>query len=140
MKTLGIETISIWMICKNSFMTFVKVVLPKLNHQIVHLPIVVFLSFLRGVLKGMQQTTSKGCSAWDVCENNVTRSSPNVCACSIASRVTWDPWPWKMNRCLFVRKIPPSFDLLKKKRNYLKRTALTHASNCIAIEVLGLQS
>ncbi len=105
-----------------------------------HLRIVVFLYFLRGVLKGLLQATSKGCNEWDVCENNATRSNPNVCACSIASKVTWDPWPWKMSKCIFVKKIPPSFDLLKKERNYLKRTTLTHGFDCIAIEVLGLQS
>ncbi len=75
-----------------------------------------------------------------VCESNVTISSSNACACSFASRVTWDPWPSKMRRCLLVREIPLGFDLLKKERNYLKRNAFIHAFDCIAIHVLGLQS
>jgi hypothetical protein len=75
----------------------------------------VFLSFLKVVLKGFKQAASKGCSAWDVCEGNVTISSLNACVYSIASRVTWDPWPLKMNKCLFVKKIPFSIDILRKK-------------------------
>jgi hypothetical protein len=83
----------------------------------------VFLSVLRGVLKGLEQVISKGYNAWDVRESNVTISTPNVFAYSIASKVTWDPWTSNMNKCLFVRTIPPSFDLLKKDMNYLKRNA-----------------
>ncbi len=64
-----------------------------------------FLSFLKFVLKGLKQATSKGCNAWDVYEGNITISSPNVYACLIALRVTWNPWPLKMNKCIFGRKI-----------------------------------
>jgi hypothetical protein len=63
----------------------------------------------------------------------ITIFNPNVYACSIASRVTWDPWSSKLNRCLFVKKIPPSIHLLKKKRNSLKKDAIIHAFDCIAI-------
>jgi hypothetical protein len=45
----------------------------------------------------------------------ITIFNPNVYAYPIASRVTWDPWPSKMNKCLFVREIPPSINLLKKR-------------------------
>jgi hypothetical protein len=76
----------------------------------------------------------------NVCESNVTISNLNACACSIASKVTWDPWPLKMKRCLFVKDIPLGFDLLKKERNYLKRNAFIHAFDCTSIHVLGLQS
>jgi len=76
---------------------------------------------------------SKGYSAWDVCEGNVIISNLNVCAYSIASRVTWDPWPSKMNKCLFVREIPPNIDLLKKKRKSLKMNVGIHAFDYIAI-------
>jgi hypothetical protein len=69
------------------------------------------LSFLKVVLKGLKQATSKGCSAWDVCESNVTISSPNACVYSIASRVTRDPWPLKMSKCLFVKELPLLIDL-----------------------------
>ncbi len=97
-------------------------------------------SFLKIVLKGLKQVTSKGCNAWDVCEGKIIVFNPNVYACSIASRVTWDPWPSKMYKCLFVRKIPLGIDLLKKKRNALKRDAIIHAFDCIAIQVPSLQS
>jgi hypothetical protein len=83
---------------------------------------------------------SKGYNAWDVCEGKVTISSPNACACIIASRMTWDPWPLKMNRCLFVREIPIGIDLLKKKRNSLKRNVVIHAFDYIAIHVPSLQN
>jgi len=69
------------------------------------------LSFLKVVLKGLKQAMSKGCSAWDVCEGNVTISSPNACVYSIASRVTRDPWPLKMSKCLFVKELPLLIDL-----------------------------
>ncbi len=61
--------------------------------------------------KGLKQVMSKGYIAWDVCEGKVTISNPNGYVCSIASRVTWDPWPSKISICLFVRKIPPGIDL-----------------------------
>jgi hypothetical protein len=48
-------------------------------------------------------------------------------------KVTWDPWPSKMSKCLFVRMTPLGFDLLKKERNYLKRNSFIHAYDCIAI-------
>jgi hypothetical protein len=51
------------------------------------------LSFLKIVLKGLKQVTSKGCNAWDVCEGKIIVFNPNVYACSIASKVRWDPWP-----------------------------------------------
>jgi len=38
-----------------------------------------------------------------VCEGKVIISNLNVYVYSIASKVTWDPWPSKMNICLFVR-------------------------------------
>jgi hypothetical protein len=69
----------------------------------------------------------------DVCEGNVTISSLNVCVYSIASRVTWDPWPLKMNKCLFVKEIPLGTELLKKERNSLKINIIIHVFNYIAI-------
>jgi hypothetical protein len=99
-----------------------------------------FLSFLKAVLKGLQQVTCKGYSACDVCESNVPISTSNDCACSIALKVTWDPWPSKMNICLFVRNIPLGFDLLKKKKNSLKRNAFIHAFDCITAQVFDLQT
>jgi hypothetical protein len=75
----------------------------------------------------------KGYNARDVCEGKVTTSNPNVYANSIASRVTWDPWPWNMNKCLFIKKIPFSIDFLKKKRTSLKRSEVIIAFDYIAI-------
>jgi hypothetical protein len=69
--------------------------------------IVVCLYFLKSNLKGLKQVTSKRCNAWDVCEGNITIVSPNACVCLIASRVTHDPWPLKMNKCIFGIKIMP---------------------------------
>ncbi len=69
---------------------------------------------MKAVLKGLKQVMSKGCNAWDVCEGKVNIFNLNAYACSIASRVTWDPWPLKINKCLFNRKIPLGIDLLKK--------------------------
>ncbi len=73
-----------------------------------------FFSFLKVDLKGLKQAMSKGCSAWDVCEGKVNIFNYNAYACLIASRVTWDPWPLKMNKCPFNRKTPLDIDLLKK--------------------------
>jgi len=61
-----------------------------------------------------------------VCEGKVTISNLNVYACSIASKVTWDPWLSKMNICLFIRKIPPNIDLVKKIKS-LKINVIIHA-------------
>jgi len=93
----------------------------------------VSLSFFKAILKSLKQATFKGCSAWDVCEGHVTISNPNACACSIASRVTWDPWPSKMNKCMFMKKISPNIDFLKKERKSLKINAVIHAFDYIAI-------
>jgi hypothetical protein len=93
----------------------------------------VFPSFRKVVLKGLKQARCKGCSAWDACEGKVTTSNLNAYACSIASRVTWDPWPWKMNKCLFIREIPFGIDLLKKEKNSLKRNVVVDVFDCIAI-------
>jgi hypothetical protein len=84
------------------------------------------LTFLKAISKSLKHVKSKGCNAWDVCEGKVTISSPNVYACSIASRVTCNPWPSKMSRCLFIREIPPSIVLLKKEKNYLNKHAINH--------------
>jgi hypothetical protein len=89
--------------------------------------IVTFPTIFKAFLKGLKQTTFKGCSAWDVCEGNVTISNPNACAYSIASRVTWDPWTSKMSKCLFVKEIPLGIDLLKKENKSLKINAIIHA-------------
>jgi hypothetical protein len=67
-------------------------------------------------------------------------SSPNSCACLIASRVTWDPCPSKMNICLLVKDIPFGIDFLKKDKNSLKRKVIIHVFYCIAIQVLGLEN
>jgi len=98
------------------------------------------LSFLKAILKSLKQAMSKGCNAWVVCEGKITIFNPNVYVCSIASKVTWDPWPSKMNRCLFIKKIPLSIHLLKKKRNSLKKDAIIHAFDYIAILVPNLQN
>jgi hypothetical protein len=55
-----------------------------------------------------------------VCENKVTISNLNACACLITSKVTWDPWPSTMTICLFVREIPPNVDLLKNKKEFFE--------------------
>jgi len=82
----------------------------------------------------------KGCSAWDVYEGKVPISNLNAYACSISSRVTWDPWPLKMSKCLFIKEIPFGIDLLEKERNSLKRNVVIDAFDCIAIQVFTLQS
>jgi hypothetical protein len=96
----------------------------------------VSLSFLKVVLKGLKQATSEGCSAWDECEGKVTTSNSNVYACSIASKVRWDPWPSKMNKCLFIIEIPFGIDFLKKERNSLKRSVVINVFVSIAIQSL----
>jgi hypothetical protein len=82
----------------------------------------------------------KGYNAWDVCEGKVTISNLNVYVCSIASRATWDPWPLKMSKCLFIREIPFGIDLLKKEKNSLKRSVVINAFDYITIQVSNLQS
>ncbi len=84
------------------------------------LTIIVSLSFLKIVLKGLKQATSKGWSAWDVFEGKIIMLSPKSLVCSIASRVTWDPCPSKINRCLLVRDTSPSINLLKKDKTHWK--------------------
>jgi hypothetical protein len=65
-------------------------------------------------------------------------SNPNSLACSIASRVTWDPCPSNMSRCMFVMDISLGIDLLKKYKNSLTRKVVIHGFDYIAIQVLGL--
>jgi hypothetical protein len=52
--------------------------------------IVMSLSFLKAILKGLKHATSKGCNAWEVSEGKVTIPSPNAYVCSITSRMTWE--------------------------------------------------
>jgi hypothetical protein len=70
----------------------------------------------------------------------IIMSSPNYLACLIASKVTWDPRPSKMSRCLFVRDISLGIDLLKNDKNSLNRKVVIHAFDCITIKVVVLQS
>jgi len=47
--------------------------------------------------------------------------NPNACPYSIASSVTWNPCPFKMNECPLVREMPLGIDLLKKDNNSLNK-------------------
>jgi hypothetical protein len=84
----------------------------------------------------LKQTTSKGESAWDVYEGKMIIFNPNFCAYSIAFKVTWDPCPSKMNRCLLVWGIPPNINLLGEKK-FLERKVVIHAFDYITIQVFG---
>jgi hypothetical protein len=47
--------------------------------------------------------------------------NPNSLTCSIASRVTWDPCPSKMSRCLFVRDISFGIIPFEKRQKLLEK-------------------
>ncbi len=78
-------------------------------------------SFLKVVLKGSKQFTFKGCKAWEVCDNKVIISKPNCCACSITSRLTCEPCPFRVNKWRLLGEKPPRTDLLKSDKNYLNK-------------------
>jgi hypothetical protein len=65
-------------------------------------------------------------------------SSPNYCAYSIASNVTWDPCPFKTNKCLSVKEIPLEINLLKKDNQSLNKKLVIHAFDCIVMDDLVL--
>jgi hypothetical protein len=75
------------------------------------------ISLLKVILKGLEQLTPKSWSACDVCEGKVIISNPNSLIHSIALKVSWDPCPSKMNKCLFVRDIPLGLTSWKKIKN-----------------------
>jgi hypothetical protein len=99
----------------------------------------VFLSLLKAILKGLKQATSKGWTACHVCEGKIIISNLNYLVCSIASRVTWDPCPSKVNKCLFVKDIPLSIDLLKRQK-FPKKVGSHPFFDYIAIQALNLYS
>jgi len=76
------------------------------------------LYFLKVILKGLKQFTSKGYKAWEVCEGKVIIYKPNCCSYSIAFKLTCEPCPSKVNRCTQLFGEPPRIDLLKNDRNY----------------------
>ncbi len=63
-----------------------------------YLTMLLFFYFLKVILKGLKQFTSKGYKAWEVCESKVIISKSNCCACSITSKLTCEPCPFKVNR------------------------------------------
>jgi hypothetical protein len=74
------------------------------------------LSFLKVILKGLKQFTSKGYKAWEVCKGKVIISRPIFCACSIAFRLTCEPCPSRINRWRLLGERPLVTHLLKNDR------------------------
>jgi hypothetical protein len=85
------------------------------------------LYFLKVILKGFKQLTSKGFKVLEVCEGKVIISKSSCCACSIASRLTCEPCPSKVNRCRRLVGVSLGIDLLKNDRNYLNKKLVIHA-------------
>jgi hypothetical protein len=56
------------------------------------------ISFLKDVLKGLKQLTSKGYKAWEVCEGKIIIFMSNCFAYSIAFKLTCEPCPSRANR------------------------------------------
>jgi len=65
-------------------------------------------------------------NACDVCDGNVIMFNSNSIAYSIASRVTWSPCPFKINKCQLLKGTPRKIDLLKKDKNSLNRKVIIH--------------
>ncbi len=62
--------------------------------------------------------------------------SPSVCAYSIASKVTCELCPFKINKCLLVRGMRLEIDLVKNDKNSLKKKDVIHvffALSCMSL-------
>jgi len=57
---------------------------------------------------------------------------PNSCACPIATTMTWNPCPFKINNCLFVKGIPLGINF------FYKKTIISKANQVIHVFVIGL--
>jgi hypothetical protein len=104
------------------------------------LDIATSLTFLNVILKGLEQDTSNGCNACDVCDGNVIMLNPNSFAYSIVFKVTWLLSSSRINKCKLLKDIPPRTYLLKKDRNSLNKKVIVHFYFFIAIQVPSLQS
>jgi hypothetical protein len=60
------------------------------------------------------------------CESKITMFCPSVCAYFIASKVTCEPCPYKINKCLLVQGMPLGIDLVKNDKNSLKSKDVTN--------------
>ncbi len=78
------------------------------------------LSFLNVVLKGLKQDICKSCNAREIQLWSVTKSNLNAHVCSIAFKVTWDPWLFRIKD---LDLFPPSLVtiLLKRLLNSLNK-------------------
>ncbi len=99
------------------------------------LDITTSLTFLNFILKTYFETRHIYYNAYDVCDDNVIMYNPNSIACSIASRVTWLPCPFKINKCQLLRGTPPRIYLLKENKKSLNMKVIIHVFFCIAIQV-----
>jgi hypothetical protein len=92
-------------------------------------------------LNGLNIATSRGCSACDVWNGSVSKSSPVDLASWTTSNVTWLLWPSNMSRCRWSGETPPSrlTDSIKCEIHALKRYNVIHARGCIAIVALASQ-
>jgi len=50
---------------------------------------------------------------WEVCEGRVIISKPNYWDYFIASKLTCEPCPFKVNKCKWLLGVPPMIDILK---------------------------
>jgi hypothetical protein len=89
------------------------------------LDILTSLTFLKVVLNGLKQNIFNGyktCDAWD---GRIIMFNLNSYACSIASNVTWLPWPSKTNKCQLVKDIPLGTNFFKKIKKLLEQEKKT---------------
>lgn len=83
---------------------------------------IAFFSFLlKAILKGLKQLTLKGYMAWEVWKGNVYMSNPNCYAYFTISKVTCEPWSFRINKWWLDKKLPSIVDLLKNDKKSLNR-------------------
>ncbi len=90
--------------------------------QWLFLTITLFFPFLKIVLNGLKQLTSKDYKAWDVWARKVTIFKPNSYACAIVFNITCDPCSSTIKRCWLDWKISPRTNFLKNdKKKFVKK-------------------
>jgi hypothetical protein len=74
-----------------------------------------FLFFLKIILKGLKQPTSKAYKAWEMWESKVIISNASCCVYFMASNLTCEPCPSKTNKgTVTIQRVKKGIKLWKK--------------------------
>jgi hypothetical protein len=73
-------------------------------------------SFLKANLNGLKQLTSKGCKTWEMWDGKVIISNLASYVCLITYRITCDPCPSIIRRCIFYWNKLPITNRIKKNK------------------------